>query len=84
MARALFDPLRYIEEELRIQVELDANGSPKLGPGHPINREKAQRVLATYSDLVALQVRKGRRSIQWLMAHGKIHLEGGRYKKGQK
>ncbi len=88
IGRSLFDPLIFLERELRLEVIMEPNGHIRLeGLGRiPANkRRKAMKVVKTYKELLRLQLdvsdKKMRPSVQKLIAQGKIRLEKGYYVK---
>jgi len=83
MPGRLFDPLLYLENELRCRVSLEAAGEVRLQFDRQHSDEnirKAKAVAKRYARLLALQLREGRKSVQKLMAHGKIRLVAGQYR----
>ncbi|EFI33117.1 hypothetical protein Dthio_PD0432 [Desulfonatronospira thiodismutans ASO3-1] len=86
--RTHFDPLQYLEYELRLDLSLDSRGSivvKGLWSLHPHQKQKAQATLTTYNKLLRLQLnapsRKMRPSVRKLLAQGKIEIKGGQYVK---
>jgi hypothetical protein len=86
--RTLFDPLFFLEYDLRLDVSLEGNGHIRLDglnsiPAH--QRRMAMKVVKIYKALLCLQLdvsdKKMRPSVQKLIAQGKIRLEKGYYLK---
>lgn len=80
---SLFDPLRYLEREIRCEVVLDDTGAVRLKfdrQHNPENIKKARAVAKRYDRLLTLQLSEGGQSVQKLLALGKIKLVGGRYR----
>jgi hypothetical protein len=79
---SLFDPLVFLERETRCEVALDDEGVVRLKFDRrhtPENIKKAQAVAKRYDRLLTLQLREGHKSVQKLLALGKIKLVGRRY-----
>lgn len=86
LERRLFDPLRYLEHGLRLEVSLDKDGSILLKGISSLpakKRRQAKKVLDTYEKLLRIQLdapaRELRPSVQKLMAQGKISIKNGQY-----
>ena len=80
--RSLFDPLRFLKEEIQCDVAVETGGRVKLGFGWrhaPESIQRAKHVVMAYERLIALQIQEGGASVQKLMARGRIKLEGKRY-----
>ena len=86
-ARTLFDPLFFLEYDLRLDVSLEGNGHIRLDglnsiPAH--QRRMAMNTVRIYKGLLSMQLdapRRMRPSVQKLIAQGKIRLEKGYYVK---
>ena len=82
--RKLFDPLYYLERDLRLKVKLDnkkgqilLDGLNSLGP-HIAQR--ALGVVRTYDKLLRIQLSEPMRpSVYKLIAQGKLEVRKGRY-----
>jgi hypothetical protein len=79
-----FDPLRFLEGEMRLRVELTPQGKIILhgmSRLHPRHRRRAKWVLDTYDRLLRMQLdapaREMRPSVRKLLAQGKIGIRGG-------
>ncbi|HMB30626.1 MAG TPA: hypothetical protein VKN82_02245 [Desulfohalobiaceae bacterium] len=86
-ARILFDPLFFLEYDLRLTVSLEGNGYIRLDglrilPAH--QRRMTMKYIRIYKGLLCMQQdapRRMRPSLQKLIAQGKIRLEKGQYVK---
>lgn len=86
MLRRPFDPLGFLEDELRLEAILDPRGSiilKGMGSLAPRNRKRAKWELDTYDKLLRLQLDAPKRemwpSVRKLQAQGKIVIRGGKY-----
>ena len=84
--RTPFDPLQYLEYELRLDLSLDSQGGivvKGMWSLHPHQNQKVQVILKTYDKLLRLQLdapsRKIRPSVRKLLAQGKIAIRDGQY-----
>jgi len=80
--RSLFDPLRFLKDEIGCNVAVNAYGRVQLGFGwrhSPESIQRANHVVKAYERLIALQIQEGGASVQKLMARGRIKLEGKQY-----
>jgi hypothetical protein len=86
MHRQLFDPLRFLEQQLLLSVvhgrddRIYLQGISKLPPQ---KKKQAKWVLDTYEGLLRLQLdapkKELRLSVQKLIAQGKLRIVNGRY-----
>ena len=81
-----FDPLQYLESELRLDLNLDAKGNivvEGMWQLNPHQKKKANDILKLYDKLLRLQLdapsRMMRPSVRKLMAQGKIEIRNGQY-----
>lgn len=86
MHRTPFDPLSFLQGELRLKVELTPQGKIVLhgmSRLHPRHRKRAKWVLDTYERLLRMQLDAPKRemppSVRKLLAQGKIVIRGGRH-----
>ena len=82
----IFDPLRFLEHQLRLKVHLAPNGKILLygmGDLSPKRRQQAMKVLKVYDRLLRMQLdapkREMRPSVNKLLAQGKIVIKKGKY-----
>jgi hypothetical protein len=86
MHERLFDPLRFLEQQLHLSVQhgsddkIYLHGISKL---YPQKRKQAKWVLDNYEGLLRLQLdapkKELRPSVQKLLAKGKISIQNKRY-----
>jgi hypothetical protein len=83
--RKLFDPLFFLQRELRLKVWINRqerillDGLGRLGPD---KRRQALWVVNTYDKLLRLQLKDpGRPSVYKLIAQGKLKIQRGRFVK---
>ncbi len=76
-----FDPLQFLEFEMRLDLDLDSNGQIKvkhMWSLEPPQKKKARAVLKTYDKLLRLQLdapsKKMRPSVRKLLAQGEIEI----------
>jgi hypothetical protein len=83
-----FDPLNYLEKQLRLRVNLAEDGRVLVGglsslPGH--RKKKAVWVVNNYKELLKMQLNaespQMRPSVRKLLAQDKLRIENGRYLK---
>ena len=91
MSRQIFDPLRFLEHQLLLDVYQGQDGGIYLqgiGSLPPRKRRQAKWVLDNYDGLLRLQLdapkRELRPSVQKMLAQGKIRIENRRYVLGSK
>ena len=84
--RTPFDPLFFLERELRLRVFLGSKGNISvhgLEELSPKRQTKARKIIDIYNDLLLLQLdapdRGMRPSVRKLMAQGKIAICEGKY-----
>ena len=90
LTKNLFDPLNYLEAQLRLEDELSGSGDELILLGlsklSEQDRKRAFWVAKTYKELLRMQLdapkRELRPSVRKLLAQGKIKLERGKYLKG--
>lgn len=79
----LFDPLKYLEHDLRLNVKLDKNGQIVLYGISWLGeewRKKAVWVLRTYDKLLKIQLSDPKRpSVYKLFAQEKIKIRKGQF-----
>jgi hypothetical protein len=81
-----FDPLRFLQSEMRLSLDLDPKGRIVVeGMNHllPHQYKQAKAVLKIYDKLLLLQLdapsKRMRPSIRKLMAQGRIEIREGQY-----
>ncbi len=84
--RTPFDPLHYLEYEMRLYLDLDSKGNIAIKGMWSLEshqKTKAQAVLDTYDKLLRLQLdapsESMRPSVRKLLAQGKIEIRDGQY-----
>ena len=81
----LFDPLYYLQRELRLKVWIDNKDQILLDGLNYLGQEHVQRalwVVQTYDKLLRIQLNDPRRpSVHKLIAQGKLAVKRGRYVK---
>ena len=81
--RKLFDPLHYLERDLRMKVGIDKKGQILLDGLNSIGQQNIDRalwVVRTYDRLLRIQLKDPRRpSVYKLIAQGKLEVRKGRY-----
>jgi hypothetical protein len=81
--RKLFDPLYYLQRELRLKVWIGRNDRILLDGLNSLGQEHVQRalwVVRTYDKLLRVQLNDPRRpSVYKLIAQGKMAVRKGRY-----
>ncbi len=81
--RKLFDPLHYLERDLRLKVGVDKKGQILLDGLSFIGQQNIDRalwVVRTYDRLLRIQLNDSRRpSVYKLIAQGKLEVRKGRY-----
>ena len=82
----IFDPLRFLEVQLRLQVKLDQNGKILLYGLNDLSakrRQQAFKVVKVYDKLLRMQLdaptRELRPSVNKLLAQGKIVIKNKKY-----
>jgi hypothetical protein len=82
----IFDPLRFLEHQLRLEVTLDQNGKilmHRLNELSPKQRQQVFKVVKVYDKLLRMQLdaptRKMRPSVHKLLAQRKIVIKDGKY-----
>jgi len=86
MHTPIFDPLRFLEVQLRLQVTLGRDGKillHGLNDLSPKRRQQAFNVVKVYDKLLRMQLdaptRELRPSVNKLLAQGKIVIKNKRY-----
>jgi len=81
-----FDPLLFLERQLKLRVRLDETGSILVHGVSYLSAEKQRQVrwvVRTYAGLLRLQLNASkpelRPSVRKLMAQGKVEIKNGRY-----
>ena len=81
-----FDPLLFLERQLKLTVRLDETGSILVHGVSCLSAEKQRQVrwvVRTYAGLLRLQLNASkpelRPSVRKLMAQGKVEIKNGRY-----
>ena len=84
--RSPFDPLQYLQSELRLDLNLDSKGNivvEGMWQLHPHQKKNANHILKLYGKLLLLQLdapsKRMRPSVRKLMAQGKIEIRNGQY-----
>ncbi|MDZ7759149.1 MAG: hypothetical protein U5L00_02700 [Desulfovermiculus sp.] len=84
--RPIFDPLRFLERQLRLKVELASNDKILLYGLNDLSakrRQQAFRVAQVYDKLLRMQLDASthelRPSVNKLLAQGKIIIKNGQY-----
>jgi hypothetical protein len=81
----LFDPLRYLREELHAKVFVDDMGAIRANlsrwDNKPIQQHRVRWCIENYEPLIKLQLEHGGASVQKLLAQGHLELENGRYRR---
>jgi hypothetical protein len=78
----IFDPLHFLQRNLKCQVVLDKQGEVRLSFAFKQQQPtilKARKVLQAYRGLLKFQLENGGASVRKLMAQGKLKIEGGRF-----
>ena len=82
----IFDPLRFLEVQLRLQVTLGQDGKILLSGLNDLSakrRQQAFKVVKVYDKLLRMQLdasaRALRPSVNKLLAQGKIVIKDGKY-----
>jgi hypothetical protein len=82
----IFDPLRFLEHQLRLEVTLGQNGKillHGLNDLSPKRRQQAFNVVKVYDKLLRMQLdaprREMRPSVNKLLAQGKIVIKNKKY-----
>jgi hypothetical protein len=82
----IFDPLRFLEVQLRLQVTLGQNGKillHGLNDLSPKRRQQAFKVVKIYDKLLRMQLdaptRELRLSVNKLLAQGKVVIKNKKY-----
>jgi hypothetical protein len=86
MHTPIFDPLRFLEQQLRLQVKLAPNGKILLYGLNELSakrRQQAFNVVKVYDKLLRMQLdaptRELRPSVNKLLAQGKIVIKNKKY-----
>ena len=82
---ALFDPLRHLRVDLRVEVFIGQDGRVYLRYDNKHtneNKNEARAVAGKYGKLIRLQLENGGASVHKLLAHGKITLDEMRRMEG--
>ncbi|MFO7801705.1 MAG: hypothetical protein R6V55_05375 [Desulfovermiculus sp.] len=86
MHTPIFDPLRFLEVQLRLQVKLAPNGKIHLYGLNDLSakrRQQAFKVVQVYDKLLRMQLdaptRELRPSVNKLLAQGKIVIKNKKY-----
>ena len=81
--RKLFDPLYYLERELRLKVKLDKKDQILLDGLNYLGQHQVKQalwVVRTYDRLMRIQINDPRHpSVYKLIAQGKLEIRKGRY-----
>jgi hypothetical protein len=78
----IFDPLHYLQRNLKCRVILDETGEVRLAFAFRQQQptiQKARTVLENYRGLLKLQLENNGASVRKLIAQGKLRIEGGRF-----
>jgi hypothetical protein len=86
MHTPIFDPLRFLEQQLRLQVKLAPNGKILLYGLNELSAKRRQQtfnVVKVYDKLLRMQLdaptRELRPSVNKLLAQGKIVIKNKKY-----